>query len=76
MPAGHEHHEQAAAEHAGHCHVGPKGCAASDGAVHLASFDTLIDISNDDSATSVAEIAPLPRSFALWRRPEKPPQPV
>ena len=61
-PPGHEEHAKAAAEHADHCHVGPKGCAASDGVVHVASFDTLIEISNDNGATSAVEITPLPRT--------------
>jgi len=76
MPAGHEGHEQTAAEHANHCHVGPKGCAASDGVVHVASFSTAIEILDHDGTVNAIETTPLPRSFVLWQRPEKPPQSV
>lgn len=76
MPAGHEHHEQAAAEHAGHCHVGPKGCAAADGAVNVASLETAVELLEDGQAATAVESTPLPHGFALWQRPEKPPQPI
>jgi hypothetical protein len=76
VPAGHEEHAKAAAKHANHCHVGPKGCASSDGVVHVASFTTAIEILEDSGSVSAVEATPLPRSFVLWQRPEKPPQPV
>ena len=76
MPASHEHHAEAAAEHANHCHLGPKGCAASDGVVHVASASTAIEILDHDGTVRAIESAPLPRTFALWQRPEKPPQPI
>ena len=76
MPAGHEAHAEAAAEHANHCHVGTKGCAASDGMVHVASFGNVVEILENSGAVSAVETAPLPPTFVLWQRPEKPPQRV
>lgn len=76
MPAGHEHHEQAAAEHAGHCHVAPKGCAAADGVVNVASLETAVDLVENGQTATAVESTPLSRGFALWQRLEKPPQPI
>jgi hypothetical protein len=76
VPPGHEAHAKAAAKHANHCHVGPKGCASSDGVVQVASFGTAIEILQHSGSVSAVESTPLPRSFVLWHRPEKPPQPV
>jgi hypothetical protein len=75
-PPGHEQHAEAAAEHAGHCHVGPKGCAAAGGIVNVASFDAAIQLLENSETATVIENTPLPQGFALWQRPEKPPQPV
>jgi hypothetical protein len=75
-PPGHEEHARAADAHASHCHVGPKGCAASDSAVPVASFGTAIEILENSGSVSAVDSALLPRSFVLWHRPEKPPQPV
>jgi hypothetical protein len=74
VPPGHEHHAQAAAEHANHCHVGPKGCAGSDGAVHVAQYNAPSEVIEHGSVASAVESAPLPQAFTLWHRPEKPPQ--
>jgi len=76
IPAGHEHQAETAAKHANHCHVGPKGCAASEGAVHVASIGQVIDVLENGGSASSVEARPLARSFVLWQRPEKPPQPV
>ena len=76
IPAGHEHQAETAAKHANHCHVGPKDCAASDGVVQVASFSNVIDVLENSASVSAVEATPLPRSFVLWQRPEKPPQPV
>ena len=76
VPAGHEAHAKAAAKHANHCHVGPKGCAASDGVVHVASIGHVIEVLENSDSVSAVEGAPLPPAFVLWQRPEKPPQPV
>ena len=73
---GHEHHDKVAAEHANHCHVGPKGCAAADGVVHAAPLSDVISISGAaDAFFSLKDSEPI-RTFALWQRPEKPPQPA
>jgi hypothetical protein len=76
MPTGHEHHEQAAAEHAGHCHVAPKGCAAADGVSNVASFETALELLESGQTATAVETTPLPRGFALWQRPEKPPRTI
>jgi hypothetical protein len=73
---GHEEHARAAAEHANHCHVGPKGCASSDGVVHVASFGNVIEVLENGGSVSAVEGTPLPPAFVLWQRLEKPPQPV
>ena len=75
-PPGHEEHARAAAAHASHCHVGPKGCAASDGVVQAASIGDVVEVLESSGSVSAAEATPLSRSFVLWQRPEKPPQPV
>jgi hypothetical protein len=74
--AGHQHQDETAAKHANHCHVGPKGCAAYEGAVHVASIGHVIEVLENTGAANTVEAMPLPRSFVLWQRPEKPPQPV
>jgi hypothetical protein len=75
-PPGHEQHAEAAAKHAGHCHVGPEGCGESSGPANISSLDTPIQISNDGRVVAVTENTPLARGFALWERPEKPPQTI
>jgi len=76
VPAGHQHHDDAAAAHAGHCHVGPKGCAAADGAVTVASLAAAIQVLEDGQTAISVENVSLLRGFALWQRPEKPPQAI
>jgi len=76
LPAGHQHHDDAVAQHAGHCHVGPKGCAAADGAVTVASLAAAIQALDDGQTAISVENVSLLRSFALWQRPEKPPQAI
>jgi hypothetical protein len=72
----HEHHDQAAAEHAGHCHVGPKGCAGGDGATHVALLSSLTSIVPEGHEFDTLESHDPVQSFALWQRPEKPPRTV
>jgi hypothetical protein len=74
--AGHEHHEQAAAEHAGHCHVGPKGCAGADGAAHVALLSSLVSIVPEGHDFDTLESHGPIQSFVLWQRPEKPPRTI
>lgn len=76
MAGGHEHHDQAAAKHAGHCHVGPKGCAAADGVANVALLADLISIIPEGPAFDTLEYHDSTQTFALWQRPEKPPQTV
>jgi len=73
-PTAHLHHDQAAADHEGHCHVSPKGCAAADGAVTVASLAAAIQVLENGQTAASIDSAPLLRGFALWQRPEKPPQ--
>jgi hypothetical protein len=72
----HEHHDQAAAEHAGHCHVGPKGCAGSDGVSHVALLGSLISMLPEGHEFDTLESHERIQSFVLWQRPEKPPRTV
>jgi hypothetical protein len=76
MPPGHEEHAQAAAEHANHCHVGPKGCAGSDGAVNVASLGHTIETLTYDGTASLVDNEQPFHAFVLWQRPEKPPRAV
>lgn len=71
---GHEHHDRVAAEHANHCHVGPKGCAAADGGVQAAPLSDVISIAGNTDAFLALEGGERIPSFILWQRPEKPPQ--
>jgi hypothetical protein len=73
---GHGHHDRVVAEHANHCHVGPKGCAAADSVVHAARLSDVISISGATDAFLALEGDEPIQSFVLWQRPEKPPQPV
>jgi hypothetical protein len=75
-PPGHEQHAEAAAKHAGHCHVGPDGCGESSGLANIASLDAPIQISNDGREVAVVDTTPLPYGFAVWQRLEKPPQTI
>jgi hypothetical protein len=74
--AAHEHHDQAAAEHAGHCHVGPKGCAGADGVAHIALLSRLISIAPEGPGFDTLESHDSTQTFILWQRPEKPPQTI
>ena len=76
MPAGHEGHEQTAAEHANHCHMAPKGCSSTDGTAQVASLSEAIQVLSLDRSFSSIESSQLVRSFTVWQRPEKPPQPA
>src|SRR3990172_2618376 len=71
---GHEHHDKVAAEHANHCHVGPKGCAAADGVVHAASLSNVIALLSHAGGFYTFEHDESIESFVLGHRPEKPPQ--
>ena len=72
----HEHHDKVAAEHANHCHVGPKGCAAADGAVNTAPLANVAWILPTVGGINTLEDNQLIQSFTLWQRPEKPPRPA
>ena len=76
VPAGHEQHAQTATKHANHCHIAPKGCSSADGTTQVASLSEAIQVSSEDRSFGSNESSQLLRSFILWQRPEKPPQPV
>ncbi len=72
-PTGHEHHDEAAAEHANHCHVGPKSCAGADGVVSTASLSDAISIPAQDGLYALGSADTI-HTFVLYLRPEKPPR--
>jgi hypothetical protein len=71
---GHENHDRVATEHANHCHVGPKGCAAADGVAHAALLSNGVSILPEHGGFDTLEAHEPTRGFVLWQRPEKPPQ--
>jgi len=71
---GHEHRDRVVAEHANHCHVGPKGCAAADGVVNAAPLANVVWVLPRVGGFYTLENDESIQSFALWQRPEKPPQ--
>jgi len=73
---GHEQHDKVAAKHQNHCHVGPKGCAAADGAVHAARLADVISMLPQRGEFLAFDSSQTVRTFTLWQRPEKPPQTV
>ncbi|SRR6266498_6148477 len=70
----HANHE-AAAQHANHCHIGPKSCAGSEGSV-VADSSSVISALPQDGMSYSLESEPLHGSYSLWQRPEKPPRSV
>jgi hypothetical protein len=76
VPPGHEEHAKATAEHSNHCHVEPKGCAAADGIVGRMLSNGELEFIHEGAFATAIEGTPLPQIFALWKRPEKPPQPA
>jgi hypothetical protein len=73
---GHEQHDKVAAEHANHCHVGPKGCAAADGVMHAAPLSNAISVMPQNGEFLEFDTSQTIRTFTLWQRLEKPPRPV
>jgi hypothetical protein len=73
-PGDHAHHDKAAAEHEGHCHVGPKGCAGADGIAKVALLSSLSSLVPDSLRFQAPESNESIDTFALWQRPDKPPR--
>ena len=73
---GHEHHDDVAAAHANHCHVGPKGCAAADGIINATPLVSVVWVLPRAGGVHTLEGDKSIRSLTLWQRPEKPPQPA
>jgi len=71
----HANHDAAAAEHANHCHLGPKSCAGSEGAV-VAPIPSIISALPQDGMSYSLDSEPVHDSYSLWQRPEKPPRSV
>ncbi len=72
----HQHQEETEAEHANHCHVGPKSCAPSEDAAQVRTLSDAAYAILDSSDFRALEGTQLFRSFALYQRPEKPPRPA
>jgi len=70
----HEHHDKVAAEHANHCHVGPKSCAGAGGVVSTASLSDVISVLTQGDGLYALGSADTIHTFALYQRPEKPPR--
>lgn len=71
---GHEHHDMAAAEHANHCHVGPKSCAGGNGVVSAAPLTDVISVLTQGDGLYALGSSDTIHTFALYQRPEKPPR--
>src|SRR6266542_734688 len=69
----HAHHDEAAAEHANHCHVGPKSCAGAEGAV-VAPSSSMISALPPDGMSHALETHPAHNTYSIWQRPEEPPR--
>jgi hypothetical protein len=69
------HHDEAAAEHANHCHVGPKSCAGAEGAV-IAPGSSMIAALPFDGMSHTLDSTPVRNVYSVWQRPDKPPRPV
>jgi hypothetical protein len=71
----HAHHDETAAQHANHCHIGPKSCAGSEGAVIALGSRTAAAVPND-SISYRLESEPANGGYMLWQRPDEPPRAV
>src|SRR5436309_1053647 len=71
----HANHDAAAAEHANHCHIGPRSCAGSEGAV-VAPIPSMISALSHDGMPYSLDSEPVHDSYSLWQKPEKPPRSV
>ncbi len=74
--AHHQHQEKTEAEHANHCHVGPKSCAPYDGAAQITRLSDAAHAIPGGSDFRALENTQLLSLFALYQRPEKPPRAV
>jgi len=73
---GHEQHDKVAAEHANHCHVGPKSCAGSDASIHAARLADVIAILPQGSEFLTLDTSQTIRTLTFWQRLKKPPRTV
>ena len=72
--SGHQSHEnEKAAEHANHCHIGPKSCAGAEGAV-VAPGASIVSALPPDGMSHALDNVRVDRSYSVWQRPEKPPR--
>jgi len=71
----HSHQDETAAEHANHCHTGPKSCAGADGAV-VAPGSSMIAALPPHGMSHKLDIEPVRNAYSLWQRPEEPPRSV
>ena len=71
----HSHQDETAAEHANHCHTGPKSCAGAEGAV-VAPSSSVNSALAPDGISYALRSESLHGSYSLWQRPDKPPRSV
>ena len=71
----HSHQGETAAEHANHCHIGPKSCAGAEGAV-VAPGSSLIAALPPHGMSHKLDIEPVRIAYSPWQRLDKPPRSV
>src|SRR5262245_13786152 len=71
----HSHEDKTAAEHANHCHIGPKSCAGAEGAV-VAPGASIVSALPPGVSSRIFAREPTLSSSSFWQRPDKPPRAV
>ena len=71
----HANHGDTEAQHANHCHVGPKSCAGAEGAV-VAPGSRMIAALPPHGMSHKLDIEPVRNAYSLWQRLDKPPRSV
>src|SRR5262245_2854334 len=66
----HSHSDETAAEHANHCHIGPKSCAGAEGAV-VAPGSSIVAALPPDGMSHALDNAHVNSSYSVWQRPDK-----
>ena len=69
------HQDETAAQHANHCHIGPKSCAGAEGAV-VAPGASVVSALPSGGMYRILENEPVRTGYTLWQRPENPPRPA
>ena len=71
----HSHQDETAAEHANHCHTGPKSCAGAEGAV-VAPGSNIVAALPPHGMSHKVDSAVIGSTYSVWQRLDKPPRPV